>query len=253
MCARGITIVAAAGDAGATSFGHGSESCAIDAYFPGSSPWVTAVSATFVSRSARARPNTGASGAGEAAVTVGNYMGWSTGGGFSNEPTCEQPWYQKAAVAEYLQRNASGMPPRSMFNASLRAYPDIAALGHNVMTVTDTIVQPADGTSAATPMIAGILTRLNQARIAKGLPQIGLANPLLYAARHNAPAAFYDIVGPANNKCGSFVCCPYVPTAPVPVLDWRYGVWWWGGQGWQARFVSTPLHPSHAPHAPLCV
>ena len=207
MCARGITVLAASGDAGSC---NASPDCTIGAFFPGSSPWVTAVSATFTSRHAPPRPNPSAKGVGEAAVSVLDGMAWTTGGGFSAEPTCEQPWYQKAAVAEYLARQPAGMPPASMYNASLRAYPDVSALGHNIITVTDGITQPADGTSAATPIFAGIISRLNQARKARGLAVVGFANPLLYAAREKAPSAFYDIVGPTNNRCGNYACCPYV-------------------------------------------
>ena len=134
-------------------------------------------------------------------------MLWTTGGGFSS--TAPRPWYQEEAVAKYLAGvPASEMPTPGTWNSSARAYPDVSAIGHNLMCVAGGYVNPVDGTRAATPIFAGILTRLNQARISRGLPAVGFANPLLYKAAVAAPESFYDIVGPANNHCGYLTCCP---------------------------------------------
>jgi subtilase family serine protease len=50
----------------------------------------------------------------------------------------------------------------------------------------------ADGTSASTPVFAGILTLINQYRLSQGKPQVGFVNPILY--KHAATrATFRDI------------------------------------------------------------
>lgn len=64
----------------------------------------------------------------------------------------------------------------------------------------------AGGTSASTPMVAGIVTLLNELRIAKGKGPIGFLNPTLYAH----PEAFNDITEGGNPGCGTegFKCQP---------------------------------------------
>merc|ERR1719258_639988 len=136
-------------------------------------------------------------------------MFWTTGGGFSNAPSAPRPWYQDAAVKQYLATApAADMPLPSMFNATNRAYPDVSAIGHNLMCVVRNFTQPVDGTSAATPIFAGLLSHLNAARMAKGMPAIGFSNPLLYQAHASHSSIFYDIAS-GNNRCGVFTCCPY--------------------------------------------
>jgi len=71
------------------------------------------------------------------------------------------PWHQEEA--KYLSGvPASEMPTAGTWNSSARAYPDVSAIGHNLMCVTGGNVAPVDGTSAATPIFAGILTRLKR-------------------------------------------------------------------------------------------
>ena len=110
----------------------------------------------------------------------------------------------------------------------------MSAIGHNLMCVVRNFTQPVDGTSAATPIFAGLLSHLNAARMAKGMPAIGFANPLLCKsqvavvgscasspescvclcgidtdqAHASDSSIFYDIAS-GNNRCGVFTCCPY--------------------------------------------
>lgn len=53
---------------------------------------------------------------------------------------------------------------------------------------------PIDGTSASTPIFAGVVTLLNDARTAAGLPPLGFLNPLFYQARRERPQTFYGTV-----------------------------------------------------------
>jgi subtilase family serine protease len=124
---KGVTVVAASGDGGSHfSFQPFSElssigralntiSCALNLpTYPASSPYVLGVGGT--SWNAPGSP--------------ASPVGWSgSGGGFSR--AYASPAYQQAAVQGYLNRT-SNLPPPSSFNASNRAYPDLAAVADNV-------------------------------------------------------------------------------------------------------------------------
>merc|ERR1712232_652385 len=134
--------------------------------------------------------------------------GITTGGGFSH--FSPQPAWQKSAVDAYLQ-SGPGLPPSSLFNASNRAYPDVAALANNYMVYAGTLAEtndkpyhfwiPTDGTSAAAPVVAGMLALL-KGQTGK---RLGLANPLLYQLAQSHPSAFKDITK-GSNTCKSSCC-----------------------------------------------
>ena len=78
-----------------------------------------------------------------------------------------------------------------------RAYPDIAAIGLNAPTVFNGSTYAVGGTSLSAPIIAGLVTLLNEARIAAGKGPLGFLNPTLYAH----PEAFNDITIGGNPGC----------------------------------------------------
>jgi tripeptidyl-peptidase-1 len=130
---------------------------------------------------------------------------FSSGGGFSN--VAGTPPWQRAVVSAYIA-NSSAVPPAGDFNATGRGSPDIAALGHNYYIRLGGQVVSVDGTSAATPAIAGMLANLNAWRLASGKPVLGFVNPLLYAIYASTPAAFNDVVS-GDNQCTESACpCP---------------------------------------------
>jgi tripeptidyl-peptidase-1 len=55
------------------------------------------------------------------------------------------------------------------------------------------------GTSAAAPVFAAILTRINEERLAVGKSTVGFVNPALYAH----PEVFNDITQGSNPGCGT--------------------------------------------------
>jgi kumamolisin len=60
----------------------------------------------------------------------------------------------------------------------------------------------ADGTSASTPVFAGVVALVNQYRKAKGKPPVGFLNPLIY--KHTATrAAFRDITQIGYGGCAT--------------------------------------------------
>lgn len=125
-------------------------------------------------------------------------LDYYSGGGFSN--VFEIPSYQADAVGAYLKNYP---PPynSSVYNNSgvARAYPDIAALGLKIATVWLGDIYGIGGTSASTPIVAGLITLLNEARLEAGKGPIGFLNPTLYAH----PEMFNDITVGGNPGCGT--------------------------------------------------
>lgn len=66
-----------------------------------------------------------------------------------------------------------------MYNSAGRAYPDVAAVGDNVVIFSAGSEGLIGGTSASSPAFAAILTRINDERIAVGKTPIGFVNPTL--------------------------------------------------------------------------
>ena len=174
----GMTFVYSSGDSGvAGAFGQcidpstGEEEfggTAFDPTFPGGCPYVTSVGATQV---VPGNPVT----APEQAV----FQLYPSGGGFSN--VFPRPAFQEAQVANYLSKYPPPYPA-STFNASGRAYPDVAANGLNFSVAIYGELQLVSGTSASAPTFASILSALNDARLAAGKKPVGWVNPAVSAS-----------------------------------------------------------------------
>lgn len=128
---------------------------------------------------------------------IGDEMAWSSGGGgFSN--TFGRPSYQDDIVSAYLKAG-DGIPAATYFNATGRAYPDVAALGGQkapyCINAALGMFQGVAGTSASCPVVAGVFALLNDARLAAGKPPLGFLNPFIY---QNADA-FQDVQSGKNN------------------------------------------------------
>ncbi|KAH8810891.1 peptidase S8/S53 domain-containing protein [Xylogone sp. PMI_703] len=161
--------------------------------FPVNCPYVTAVGGTEligddVSSGERAVADPG-SGPADA---------FYSGGGFSN--IFSLPSYQKDAVGNFMRHHAPHYGP-GVYNDSgkARGFPDVAAIGLNVATVFANHTYGVGGTSASAPIFAGIVTLLNEERIAHGKGPIGFLNPTLY----KNPQAFNDITIGNNPGCGT--------------------------------------------------
>jgi tripeptidyl-peptidase-1 len=182
IAVRGTSLLMAAGDYGVGTLY--SESAGYQPEFPASSPWVTSVGGTMF----------GDQKTNPLVEEVWNDDAFGTGGGFSN--LFESPPYQQAAVAAWYNLTASEqkLPANaSWWNSTGRAYPDVAALATPYQTVCSGFVQIGTGTSASTPTMAGIVSLLNEHRLAAGKPVLGFLNPLIYkllGPRH----AFRDVV-----------------------------------------------------------
>lgn len=143
--------------------------------FPASCPFVTAVGGT-----TRVNP--------EVAVSF-------SGGGFSRY--FARPSYQNTAVSGFLTN--LGTTFSGLYNATGRAYPDLAAQGNGFQVVIGGRVSSVGGTSASSPTVAGVFALLNDVRLAAGKPSLGFVNPLIYANG----GSFNDIVSGSNPGCST--------------------------------------------------
>ena len=157
--ARGVSVLFSSGDSGpGNSCVRTTDGAAyFNPTFPAGCPYVTAVGAT-------------AGTAPEKAVSFSS-------GGFSIYHT--RPSYQNTAVSAYL--TANGATNTKYFNSSNRGIPDVAAQGQSFAVVDKGSLVGLSGTSASSPVFAGVVALLNAARKSKGVAPLGFLNPWLYA------------------------------------------------------------------------
>lgn len=115
-------------------------------------------------------------------------------GGYSNY--WARPSYQDAAVISFL--DALGDENAALYNASGRAFPDVAAYGEAYEILINGKVTYIGGTSASTPTFASIISLLHDELLNVGKPQLGWLNPWLYS---DAVSAFTDITEGNNYAC----------------------------------------------------
>merc|ERR1712194_629700 len=174
LAAMGLSIIVASGDSGSAYDGSMSKDHPVlFPSWPSSSQWVTAVGATrFIDYTV---------GHGEMATDQ-----FGSGSGFSSLFPAFAA--QKDATAGYLQK-ATGLPPQASYPAGGRGTADISCLGEGFPTLVNGDLIVEGGTSASTPLFAGLVSLLNEQRLAHGKPQMGYLNPWIYAN----PQAFTDI------------------------------------------------------------
>jgi hypothetical protein len=180
---RGVTVMGSSGDGGShfsfSKFEGGAIAAALNEVscahqlpvFPTASPYILSIGAEMWAGSS-ADPVT---------WNVNNMYG--SGGGFSL--AFPAPAHQQAVVSAYLKK--PGMPPPASFNASNRAYPDVAAVG-------------VEGTSQSCPMMAGIFALLTDMRLNKGLPPLGFVAPRLYQVAALHPGEAFEDITQGNSR-----------------------------------------------------
>jgi tripeptidyl-peptidase-1 len=210
----GVSLLVASGDSGAN--GRTDEFCSakqLRPEFPAASPFVTTVGATQIMNATYSRFNgapicaTSAYSCIENGIEVAVSLpkaGFTSGGGFSNVSGATRPSWQADAVSAYL---ASGvkLPPAAYYKGNGRGEPDVAAVGHNGLTVTGGGGEPVGGTSMSSPIFAAVASLLNAIAFTKTGNSLGFLNPLLYTMQAACPDCFTDItVG--DNICPEDGC-----------------------------------------------
>ncbi|KAH9933251.1 subtilisin-like protein [Epithele typhae] len=193
----GVTMLYSSGDYGVGGYGDvclddtgapSYDGTRFSPSFPGTCPYVTSVGATQVNPGASVTDP-------ESACEQVIY----SGGGFSN--VFAMPSWQKDAVSGYLTKYP---PPYSteLWNATgSRAYPDLSANGANYVVAVQGDFFLVYGTSASSPVMAAILSAVNDARLAVGKKPIGFINPTIYSKAFKW--AFNDIKNGTNPGCGT--------------------------------------------------
>eukprot|EP00041_Stephanoeca_diplocostata_P041757 m.8749 g.8749 ORF g.8749 m.8749 type:complete len:580 (+) comp6714_c0_seq1:18-1757(+) len=173
MGLKGHTILAASGDDGTGKQGTLFKPCErFDPNWPASAQYVTAVGGTYLDTAE---------------------IGWGqSGGGFS--AVFPRPLYQDEKVKQYTA--TASLPDASLFNISGRATPDVSAVATNFRLLTRGAWGCLSGTSAATPVFAGLISLINDHLVATGKPTVGFINPVLYKSRASIG---FDVVE-GNNK-----------------------------------------------------
>ncbi|KAL1985429.1 hypothetical protein VTN96DRAFT_7872 [Rasamsonia emersonii] len=197
---QGVSVVVASGDSGVAASGGclGDKGQIFAPDFPASCPYITTVGSTYLPP--------GASPDSDQEVATSRF---GSGGGFSN--IYPQPDYQKDAVTNYFNTAKPSYPYyETTYNQSVganggiynrigRGYPDVSAIGDNVVIFNNGAPTLIGGTSASAPVFASILTRINEERLAQNKSTVGFVNPILYAH----PEVFHDITSGNNPGCNT--------------------------------------------------
>ena len=210
---RGVTILAASGDAGAP--GRTNEGCEIDRainpVFPGSSPYITSVGATYVPQESSVMNFTSPlcqkygciTSTDERAISFEKTT-WTTGGGFDLYEK-KTPWWQNKSVSHYLHSGVK-LPEDKLYNKNGRAYPDVSAIGHNCPICMGGNLGGIDGTSCSSPLVGGLLSYVAKHLWERYNKTLGFANPLLYSLHEKCDTCFRDVVH-GHNWCTEETCC----------------------------------------------
>jgi hypothetical protein len=86
-----------------------------------------------------------------------------------------------------------------------RGYPDLSVVGHDYLMVQDNATFTVSSTSASAPVVAGMISLVNSARLTAGKSSLGWLNPALYANYQK----FTNDVTSGDNNCvsGGDICC----------------------------------------------
>ena len=237
LAARGVTILVSSGDSGApgrTNLMCDNSDNTVNAVFPGSSPWVTSVGATYVLESSN-KINWETIYVNNMdilqvmnIVTNNPDVGWTSGGGINNYTIRKKDAkWQDEVVSNYLN---SKIPLPIYFNPNGRGYPDISVIGHSCPTVMNGEYNSLDGTSCSAPVMGSIVARLNQYQKLRNKPRLGFLNPLLYSMD---ASVFTDIVEGDNWSTEDMECMNRTDGGS----DWGYKA----SKGWDPVYgLGTP-------------
>lgn len=210
--ALGITVVVAAGDSGSSACARGVPANQLtpadeqpQVSWPASSPWVLAVGGTSLTLDAAN---------GIASTGVWNDTAFpppyqsAAGGGGGSSTIVSRPWWQPAQP--FGTSGKRMVPDIAAFADESPGYAIVCSSGVQGCNGSGQTIAFVGGTSAATPLVAGMIALWTQAAKAKGLPRPGFVPPLLYRLAQRSPSAFVDVTTGSNAIFGGS-CCPARP------------------------------------------
>jgi subtilase family serine protease len=208
----GITTVVAAGDTGSSACARGVKPSQLTSSdkkpqvsWPASSPWVLAVGGTNLTLDAgNAIASSGAwNDTGYAAPFTA-----TAGGGGGSSAFEKRPWWQPAQ--SFASSSKRMVPDVAAFADESPGYPIVCSAGVQGCKGSGQSIAYVGGTSAAAPLVAGMIALWNQQARNQGLPRPGFVAPLLTRMAAQTPAAFYDVTQGSNALFGGS-CCPARP------------------------------------------
>ena len=207
--ALGITIVVAAGDAGSSSCAHGVPASQLTSFdeqqsasWPATSPWVLAAGGTNITLTAA---NTiESSGVWNDTEYAPPYQQTAAGGGGVSK-LIKRPWWQPAIASQSTYRM---VPDVAAFADPTPGYtiicsPEVQGCGPSAGQT----IAVVGGTSAAAPLVAGMVALWDQQAKQAGLPNPGFVPPLLYSLAKQAPGTFLDVTAGGNAVFKGVSCC----------------------------------------------
>ena len=159
------------------------------ASWPATSPWVTSVGATKFIHDQDSNDDT---------QMASSQFG--SGGGFSSGTHENGYAWQRDAVDAYVQNipQLDPFPPKSAYNATARATPDVSSLGEGYQIVMNGATKTIGGTSASAPAFAGLISLLNEKRLQEGKPPLGFLNTWLYGLSKECKDGLTDVLKGTN-------------------------------------------------------
>jgi kumamolisin len=210
--ALGITTVVAAGDTGSSACARGvpaNELTSSDkkpqVSWPASSPWVLAVGGTNLTLGAD--NSIASTGAWNDTAYAAPFQATAGGGGGSSAFE-SRPWWQPAQ--SFASSSKRMVPDVAAFADESPGYPIVCSSGVQGCKGSGQSITFVGGTSAATPLVAGMIALWVQQAHGEGLPKPGFVAPLLYNLAQHKPGAFIDVVQGTNSLFGGS-CCPTRP------------------------------------------
>jgi subtilase family serine protease len=211
--ALGISTVVAAGDSGSSACANGVPTSQLTSFdkqkstsWPATSPWVLAAGGTNLTLTAA---NTiFSSGVWNDTDYPPPYQITAAGGG--GVSTFEKrPWWQPPLGSQKTYRM---VPDVAAFADASPGYAIICS--HSVQGCGPSPGQTiafVGGTSAAAPLVAGMIALWDQQAQRSGLPKPGFVPPLLYSIAHNSTGSVLDITTGNNIVFSGVNCCQAKP------------------------------------------
>lgn len=189
---QGVTLIAASGDDGVAGWrvrGMSSR-CGYQPMFPASSNYVTALGGTQGPEKGASEVACQSSASKDVLIT--------SGGGISRSRAL-QSW-QASHVSGYFTTVAgTSKDPVSGYDTSGRGLPDVSLLAHNYDVMVNGSLLQLDGTSASSPVFAGMVSLINSKRKQQGFSTLGWFNPALY--KHSA--MYVRDITSGHNRCSA--------------------------------------------------